>query len=153
VEGDSASSAELYALLSSLSGYPIQQDLAVTGSVNQRGQVQAIGGVNEKIEGFFAVCKLKGLNGEQGVLIPESNVKHLMLRDEVVDAVRDGIFHIYPVTTIDKGIEILTGIEAGERDDEGNYRRGTVNYAVQTRLMELAEKVKSFSFAVNGEKE
>jgi lon-related putative ATP-dependent protease len=153
VEGDSASSAELYALLSSLSGYPIQQDLAVTGSVNQRGQVQAIGGVNEKIEGFFAVCKLKGLTGEQGVLIPQSNVTHLMLRDEVVDAVRDGKFHIYPVSSIDEGIEILTGVEAGEQDDAGNYPQGTINYAVQARLKELAEKVKSFSFAVNGEKE
>jgi lon-related putative ATP-dependent protease len=153
VEGDSASSAELYALLSSLSGYPIQQDLAVTGSVNQRGQVQAIGGVNEKIEGFFAVCKLKGLTGEQGVLIPQSNVTHLMLRDEVVDAVREGKFHVYPVSSIDEGIEILTGVEAGEWDDEGNYPQGTVNYAVQSRLKELAEKVKSFSFSVNGEKE
>jgi lon-related putative ATP-dependent protease len=153
VEGDSASSAELYALLSSLSGYPIQQDLAVTGSVNQRGQVQAIGGVNEKIEGFFAVCKLKGLNGEQGVLIPQSNVKHLMLRDEVVDAVRDGKFHIYPVSTIDEGIEILTGVEAGEQGEDDKYPQGTLNHAVQARLKELAEKVKSYSFSPDGEKE
>lgn len=152
VEGDSASSAELYALLSSLSGYPIQQDLAVTGSVNQRGQVQAIGGVNEKIEGFFEVCKLKGLTGKQGVLIPQSNVIHLMLRDEVVDAVKDGNFHIYPVSTIDEGIAILTGVEAGERGEDGNYPEGTVNHAVQTRLKELAEKVKSFSFSSNGDK-
>ena len=153
VEGDSASSAELYALLSSLSRYPIHQSLAVTGSVNQRGQVQAIGGVNEKIEGFYDVCKLKGLNGEQGVLIPESNVKHLMLRDEVVDAVRDGMFHIYPVTTIDEGIEILTGVPAGEQDPNGNYPQGTVNYAVRARLKELAEKVKSYSFSTDGETE
>lgn len=153
VEGDSASSAELYALLSSLSGYPIHQDLAVTGSVNQRGQVQAIGGVNEKIEGFFDVCKLKGLTGEQGVLIPQSNVVHLMLRDEVVDAVRDGNFHVYPVTTIDEGIEILTGIEAGERDENGHYPQGTINHAVQARLKELAEKVKSYSFSSNGDKQ
>lgn len=152
VEGDSASSAELYALLSSLSDYPIQQDLAVTGSVNQRGQVQAIGGVNEKIEGFFEVCKLKGLTGKQGVLIPQSNVIHLMLRDEVVDAVKDGNFHIYPVSTIDEGIAILTGVEAGERGEDGNYPEGTVNHAVQTRLKELAEKVKSFSFSSNGDK-
>jgi lon-related putative ATP-dependent protease len=153
VEGDSASSAELYALLSSLSGYPIQQDLAVTGSVNQRGQVQAIGGVNEKIEGFYAVCKLKGLTGEQGVLIPQSNVVHLMLRDEVVDAVRDGMFHIYPVSTIDEGIEILTGVEAGEQDEAGNYPQGTVNFAVRARLKELAKKVKEYSFSPDGKKE
>jgi lon-related putative ATP-dependent protease len=153
VEGDSASSTELYALLSSLSGFPIRQDLAVTGSVNQRGQVQAIGGVNEKIEGFFAVCKLKGLNGEQGVLIPQSNVKHLMLREDVVDAVRDGNFHIYPVSTIDDGIEILTGVEAGKQDENGQYPQETVNHAVQARLKELAEKVKSYTFSSNGEKE
>jgi len=153
MEGDSASSAELYALLSSLSELPIHQDFAVTGSVNQRGQVQAIGGVNEKIEGFFDVCKLKGLTGDQGVLIPQSNVIHLMLRDEVVDAVRDGKFHIYPVSTIDEGIEILTGVEAGERDGKGNYPEGTVNDAVQARLKELAEKVKAFSFSPNGRKD
>ncbi len=125
----------------------------MTGSVNQRGQVQAIGGVNEKIEGFFEVCKLKGLTGEQGVLIPESNVIHLMLRDEVVDAVRAGKFHIYPVSRIDEGIAILTGIEAGKQDEEGNYPKGTVNDAVQNRLKELAQKVKSFSYSPNGEKE
>ncbi|HJR79120.1 MAG TPA: AAA family ATPase [Anaerolineales bacterium] len=145
VEGDSASSAELYALLSSLSGYPIRQDLAVTGSVNQRGQVQAIGGVNEKIEGFFEVCKLKGLTGQQGVIIPESNVKNLMLREEVVQAVRDGKFHVYPVSTIDRGIELLTGIEAGERNAEGEYPENTLNFAVQARLKELAGKVQAFS--------
>lgn len=145
VEGDSASSAELYALLSSLSGYPIRQDLAVTGSVNQRGQVQAIGGVNEKIEGFFEVCKLKGLTGQQGVIIPESNVKNLMLREEVVQAVRDGQFHVYPVSTIDKGIELLTGIEAGERNAEGEYPENTLNFAVQARLKELAGKIQAFS--------
>lgn len=150
VDGDSASSAELYTLLSSLSGYPLRQDLAVTGSVNQRGQVQAIGGVNEKIEGFFKVCKMKGLTGEQGVMIPQSNVEHLMLRDEVVEAVEEGKFHIYPVSTIDEGIELLTGVQAGERDDAGKYPKETVNSAVQSRLKELAEKVKSFSFSSNG---
>ncbi|MGW8250398.1 MAG: Lon protease family protein, partial [Anaerolineales bacterium] len=144
VEGDSASSAELYALLSSLSGYPVQQNLSVTGSVNQRGQVQAIGGVNQKIEGFFDVCKLSGLTGDQGVLIPQSNVKHLMLREDVVDAVKEGRFHIYPVSTIDQGIEVLTGKEAGERDEDGNYPEGTVYHAVQTRLRALAGKVQSF---------
>jgi lon-related putative ATP-dependent protease len=153
LEGDSASSAELYALLSSLSGYPVQQDLAVTGSVNQRGQVQAIGGVNEKIEGFYAVCKLKGLTGRQGVVIPQSNVVHLMLREEVVEAARAGKFHVYPVSTIDEGIEILTGVQAGERDEQGNYQRGTINFAVQERLKELGEKVKPFSFPPDGKKE
>ncbi|MGB7876241.1 MAG: AAA family ATPase [Anaerolineales bacterium] len=153
VDGDSASSAELYTLLSSLSGYPLRQDLAVTGSVNQRGQVQAIGGVNEKIEGFFKVCKMKGLTGEQGVVIPKSNVEHLMLRDEVVEAVREGEFHIYPVSTIDEGIELLTGVQAGAQDDTGKYPDETVNFAVQSRLKELAEKVKSFSFSTNGGKE
>lgn len=152
VDGDSASSAELYSLLSSLSGYPIRQDLAVTGSVNQRGQVQAIGGVNEKIEGFFDVCKLKGLTGEQGVIIPESNIRHLMLRDEVVQAVQDGRFHVYPVSTVDEGIELLTGVQAGERDEKGKYPEDTLNRAVQARLRELAETVKNYSFSVNGEK-
>ena len=144
VEGDSAASAELYALLSSLSGYPIRQGLAVTGSVNQRGQVQAIGGVNEKIEGFFEVCRLKGLTGDQGVIIPRSNVKNLMLRDEVVEAVQDGRFHVYSVSTVDEGIALLTGREAGERDADGAYPEGTVNAAVQERLENLARKVKTF---------
>jgi predicted ATP-dependent protease len=117
----------------------------VTGSVNQRGQVQAIGGVNEKIEGFFDICQARGLTGEQGVLIPASNVKHLMLRQDVVDAVKEGAFHIYPVETVDQGIEVLTGVEAGERDEEGNYPEGTVNYRVAKRLAELAEKRQSFS--------
>jgi lon-related putative ATP-dependent protease len=145
VEGDSASSAELYALLSSLSGYPINQELAVTGSVNQRGQVQAIGGVNEKIEGYYLICKLKGLTGNQGVIIPAANVKHLMLREEVIDAVRQGRFHVYAVSTIDEGIEILTGKEAGRLQEDGTYPEGTVNGAVQKRLRELAEKVKGFA--------
>lgn len=153
VEGDSASSAELYTLLSSLSGYPIRQDLAVTGSVNQRGQVQAIGGVNEKIEGFFEVCKLKGLTGKQGVVIPESNIKNLMLREDVVQAVKDGKFHVYPVSTIDEGIELLTGVEAGQKNAEGQYPRDTVNFAVQARLRELAERVQAFSNHNKAEKE
>jgi lon-related putative ATP-dependent protease len=145
VEGDSAASAELYALLSSLAGYPIRQDLAVTGSVNQHGQVQAIGGVNEKIEGFFEVCKLKGLTGKQGVLIPQSNVKNLMLREDLVEAIRDGKFHVYPIATIDEGIELLTGIDAGERNEQGEYPANTVNHAVQARLRDWAEKVQSFA--------
>lgn len=145
VEGDSASSAELYALLSSLSGLPIRQGLAVTGSVNQRGQVQAIGGVNEKIEGFYAVCEAQGLTGEQGVVIPQANVRHLMLRDKVIDAVREGRFNIYPVSTVDEGIALLTGVEAGEADAEGQYPEGTVNQRVQERLRAMAGKVKEFS--------
>ena len=140
VEGDSASSAELYALLSAIAEAPLKQSLAVTGSVNQDGQVQAIGGVNEKIEGFFDVCKARELTGEQGVLIPASNVKHLMLRKDVIDAVEGGRFHIYPIETIDQGMEVLTGMSAGERDDAGNYPEGSINHRVESRLAELAEK-------------
>ena len=140
VEGDSASSAELYALLSALADLPIKQSLAVTGSVNQHGQVQAIGGVNEKIEGFFDICRAQGMNGEQGVLIPASNVKHLMLRPDVVEAVAAGHFHVYPVETIDQGIELLTGVPAGEPDETGAFPAGSVNQRVEARLRELAER-------------
>jgi lon-related putative ATP-dependent protease len=140
VEGDSASSAELYALLSALAELPIKQGLAVTGSVNQYGQVQAIGGANEKIEGFFDICRAQGLTGEQGVLIPASNVKHLMLRHDVVAAVSAGQFHVYPVESIDQGIEILTGVAAGERNEQGEFPAGSVNQRVEARLSELAEK-------------
>jgi len=145
VDGDSASSTELYALLSAISGVPIKQTLAVTGSVNQRGEVQAIGGANEKIEGFFDVCVARGLDGEQGVLIPAANVKHLMLREDVVDAVAQGKFHIYAVDTVDQGIEILTGRPAGERDDEGVYPEDSINRLVEDRLIELAVKAQEFS--------
>jgi len=145
VDGDSASSAELYALLSALSEVPIKQSFAVTGSVNQRGQVQAIGGVNEKIEGFFDICKSRGLTGDQGVLIPQSNVKHLMLRQEVVDAVADGNFHVYPIETVDQGIEILTGMPAGEMDDDGVFPEGTINRSVVDRLEEMAETQREFN--------
>lgn len=144
MEGDSASSAELYSLLSSLSGFPLRQDLAVTGSVNQRGQVQAIGGVNQKIEGFYDVCQRKGFTGEQGVLIPKSNVKNLMLRDDVLASVREGRFHVWPVETIDEGIEILTGKPAGERNEKGEYPQGSVNRAVQKRIRQLANRVQTF---------
>ena len=139
VEGDSASSAELYALLSALAGLPIKQTLAVTGSVNQHGQVQAIGGVNEKIEGFFDLCKARNLDG-QGVIIPASNVRHLMLRHDVVDAVQAGKFKIYSVESIDQGIEILTGEPAGERDSSGKFPADSVNQRVEARLIEFAEK-------------
>jgi len=144
IEGDSASSTELYAILSTLSGKPIKQYLAVTGSVNQKGEVQAIGGVNEKIEGFYEVCKAKGLNDNQGVVIPASNVENLMLKEEVVDAIRASKFHIYPVKTIDEGIEILTGVKAGERRVDGTYEEETVNHLVQKRLMEMAESIKEY---------
>jgi lon-related putative ATP-dependent protease len=145
VEGDSASSAELYGLLSAIAEVPIKQSLAVTGSVNQHGQVQPIGGVNEKIEGFFDTCKSKGLTGEQGVLIPASNVKNLMLRRDVVEAVEQGKFHVYPVETIDEGIELLTGMEAGEPDLEGNYPEESINGKVHRRLEDFAERQKKFS--------
>jgi lon-related putative ATP-dependent protease len=144
VEGDSASSTELYAILSALSELPIKQNLAVTGSVNQKGDVQAIGGVNEKIEGFFEICKAKGFTGKQGVMIPESNMQNLMLKEEIVEAVKEGKFHIYSVKTIDEGIEVLTGIKAGERQKDGNFEEGTVNYKVDKRLREMAEKLKEF---------
>ncbi|NIQ37265.1 MAG: AAA family ATPase [Proteobacteria bacterium] len=144
VDGDSASSTEVYALLSSLAGLPLRQDIAVTGSVNQKGEIQPIGGVNEKIEGFLDVCKIKGLNGKQGVMIPEQNVKDLMLRKEVVEAVRTGQFHIYPVRTIDEGIEILTGIEAGVPLSKGGYTPRSVNDRVDRRLRDLAEKMRDF---------
>jgi lon-related putative ATP-dependent protease len=151
VDGDSASSAELYALLSALADVPIKQSLAVTGSVNQKGQVQAIGGVNEKIEGFFDICKARGLTGEQGVLIPKANVKHLMLRGEVVDAVRAGDFSVYAVDTIDQGIEILTGIPAGEPDPAGAYPEDTINDRVQKRVEAMAETRQAFGQPAGGE--
>lgn len=144
IEGDSASSTELYALLSAFAGVPIRQGIAVTGSVNQLGQVQPIGGVNFKIEGFYAVCKSKGLTGEQGVIIPKTNERHLMLKEEVVAAVRDGKFHIWSVETIDQGIEILTGVPAGELQEDGNYPEGTINFLVDRRLREMLESMKKF---------
>ena len=144
VEGDSASSTELYAILSALSGLPIKQNIAVTGSVNQKGEVQAIGGVNEKIEGFFEVCKLKGFTGQQGVMIPESNVQNLMLKEEVVQAAKEGKFSIYAVKTIDEGIEVLTGTKAGQKSADGTFEEGTVNYLVDKQLREMANKLKEY---------
>ncbi len=138
LEGDSASSTELYCLLSSLADAPIKQGIAVTGSVNQMGEVQAIGGVSRKIEGFYRTCKILGLTGEQGVIIPESNVRHLMLQQEVVDAVKAGQFHIWSVRTVDEGIEILTGIPAGRADKEGEFPPDTINGRVQSRLRQIA---------------
>jgi predicted ATP-dependent protease len=138
VDGDSASSAELYTLLSALAEAPLRQDLAVTGSVNQLGEVQAIGGVNEKIEGFFDICAARGLSGTQGVLIPAANVQHLMLRDEVIDACAAGRFAVYPVRTIDAGIALLTGRPAGVRGADGAYPEGSLNRAVEDRLKAFA---------------
>jgi predicted ATP-dependent protease len=149
IEGDSASSAELYALLSAISEVPLRQSLAVTGSVNQHGRVQAIGGVNEKIEGFFDLCQARGLTGDQGVLIPAANVKNLMLRHNVIEAVEEGQFQIYPVETIDQGIELLTGQPAGVADEAGNYPEGTINRLVQDKLIELAEKRLAFTNSSN----
>ena len=145
VDGDSASSTEIYALLSSLSQVPIKQYIGVTGSVNQNGEVQAIGGVNEKIEGFFDCCQKKGAMDSQGVMIPESNVKDLMLRQDVVEAVEKGRFHIYPVKTIDQGIEILTGKKGGKRKADGSYPKGSISQLVDDKLNELAEGLKNFA--------
>jgi lon-related putative ATP-dependent protease len=152
VEGDSASSTELYALLSSLSGLPIKQGIAVTGSVNQLGEIQPIGGVNYKVEGFYAVCKAKGLTGDQGVIIPHQNVENLMLKDEVVDAIKDGKFHIWPITCIDAGIEVLTGVSAGVMDDNGNYPEDTVHGRVARKLQTYAERLKEFATPESEEK-
>jgi ATP-dependent Lon protease len=145
VDGDSASSTEIYGILSSLSELPVRQDIAVTGSVNQKGEIQPIGGVNQKIEGFFDVCKTKGLTGTQGVIIPHQNVEDLMLRSDVVETVKQGKFHIYSIKTIDEGIEILTGVRAGENSEDGTYEEGTVNYLVDKKLEEFAQRWKEFS--------
>ena len=145
VDGDSASSAELYALISALAEVPIRQSFAVTGSVNQWGEVQAIGGANEKIEGFFDVCKSRGLDGQQGVLVPRANVQHLMLREDVIEAVQAGKFAIHAVDTIDHGLEILTGIKAGTRSDDGHFEAGTVNRRVEEKLREFAERGRAFA--------
>ncbi len=143
VDGDSASSTELYAILSALSETPIKQSIAVTGSVNQKGEVQAIGGVNEKIEGFFAVCKAKGLNGEQGVMIPASNVSNLMLRQEIVDTVDSDRFHIWSVACIEEGIEVLTGVPAGNKECGGFVPDG-IFARVNLRLAKMAEEMARF---------
>ena len=139
VDGDSASSTELYGLLSSLSGIPINQSIAVTGSVNQKGQIQPIGGVNEKIEGYFQVCKVRGLDGSHGVMIPVQNVDNLQLSDEIVQAVKDKKFHIYSISTIEEGIEVLTGVPAGKKDKDGHFPAGTVNYLVYEKLEKYAK--------------
>ena len=142
VDGDSASSTELYALLSSLANIPINQSFAVTGSVNQKGEIQPIGGVNDKIEGFYQVCKMRGLDGSHSVIIPKQNIRNLNLSDEVVNSVKNGKFHIYAISTIDEGIELLTGVPAGSKDENGNFPAGTVNYLVYNKLKKYADASK-----------
>lgn len=139
VDGDSASSTEAYALLSSLSGIPINQSIAVTGSINQKGEIQPIGGVNEKIEGFYQICKMRGLNGKHGVIIPQQNVRNLHLSDEVIESVKEEKFHIYAITNVEEGIEILTGVPAGKRDKNGNFPAGTINYLAYEKLKKYAK--------------
>lgn len=150
VDGDSASSTEVYAILSCLSKLSLRQDIAVTGSLNQKGEIQPIGGVNEKIEGFFDVCKAKGLNGTQGVIIPYQNEKNLMLRKDVIESVKKGVFHIYSIKTINEGIEILTGIKSGKRKKDGTFPKGTVNHMVDLELQRLATSWRSFTSASEG---
>jgi predicted ATP-dependent protease len=147
IDGDSASSTELYALLSSLASVPIKQSIAVTGSVNQKGEVQPIGGVTEKIEGFFSICKMRGLTGEQGVMIPHQNVDELVLNDEVIEAVKQGQFHIYAVKTIDEGIELLTDVPAGECRVDGTYPPGSIHYLVTQKLKEYTDSFITLSKA------
>jgi lon-related putative ATP-dependent protease len=142
IDGDSASSTELYALLSSLANLPIKQGIAITGSVNQKGEIQPIGGVNEKIEGFFKTCKAKGLTGQQGVIIPQQNIDNLMLSEEVADAVSQGKFHIYPAKNVEEGIEILTGVPAGERQEDGTFPKETVFGRAAERLEEIRVTLK-----------
>ena len=144
VDGDSASSTELYAILSSLSGIPINQSLAVTGSVNQKGEIQPIGGVNDKIEGFYQVCKMRGLDGTHGVIIPIQNVQNLSLSEEIVKAVKDKKFHIYAISSIEEGIEILTGVPAGKKDSYGRFPAGTVNALVYDKLKKFSKFSKDF---------
>src|SRR4030042_3746253 len=141
VDGDSASGAELMALLSSLVQLPVFQGIAVTGSVSQKGEIQPIGGVNEKIEGFFEVCREKGLTGKQGVMIPEANVKDLMLKSKVVEAVRKGQFHVFPSSHIEQGLEILTGKKAGKKKKDGFYPKNSINFQIESRLRKLNEIV------------
>ena len=152
VEGDSASSSEAYCLLSSLSNIPIKQNIAVTGSINQLGQIQPVGGVTQKIEGFYHVCKVKGFTGDQGVIIPKQNESNLVLKDEVIEAVRDGKFHVYSVETVDQGISILTGVEAGEMQPDGEYPEGTVYRAVEDTLRRMAENWAKVAAAAEREK-
>lgn len=149
VDGDSASSTEIYGILSALSDVPLRQDIAITGSVNQKGEIQPIGGVNYKVEGFFDVCRAKRLTGKQGVMIPHQNIRDLMLRKDVVKAVEDGKFHIWAVKTIDEGIELLTGKVAGSKDKAGKYPAGTIHHLANKKLEEYAQRLKEFGPGVS----
>jgi predicted ATP-dependent protease len=145
VDGDSASSTEIYVLLSAIADIPLRQDIAVSGSVNQMGEIQAVGGISEKVEGFYEICKKTGLTGSQGVIIPRQNLSNLILSKEVQRAAERGVFHIYAVDTIDQGLEILTGMESGRRTPKGTYKAGSVNARVEERLREMAYQVKHFN--------
>jgi lon-related putative ATP-dependent protease len=151
IDGDSASSTEYYVLVSAISGLPLKQGIAVTGSVSQRGEIQPIGGVNYKIKGFFDICKAKGLTGEQGVMIPHKNIRNLMLDQEVVDAVAEGKFHIWPVTTVEEGLSILMGMDAGKLQEDGSYPEATVYRKVDDRLKEISEIVRKFAKELEGD--
>ena len=144
IDGDSASSTEYYVLVSAIGEVPLKQGIAVTGSVSQKGEIQPIGGVNYKIKGFFDICKAKGLTGEQGVMIPDKNIRNLMLDQEVVDAVAEGKFNIWPVKSVDEGLKFLTGMDAGLRQEDGTYPEGTLYRKVDDRLREISEIVRKF---------
>ncbi|HAA54527.1 MAG TPA: ATP-dependent protease, partial [Myxococcales bacterium] len=152
IDGDSASFAECCVLLSAISEVPLRQDLAVTGSINQHGGVQAIGGANEKIEGFFDLCHARGLTGTQGVIIPKSNVPHLMLRRDVVEAVKRGEFHIYPIEHVEEGLQLLTGLTPGKRNKNGNFAKNTMHGHVEIKLKDMFDKVKQASKAPKSQK-
>jgi len=139
IEGDSATCAELYAILSSIADVPLKQSFAVTGSMDQRGEVQPVGGINEKIEGFFELCRIRGLDGSHGVIIPRRNVKHLMLKEDIRKAIEDRAFHIYAIDYVDEGLEILTDMKSGELQPDGTYPEGTINYFVMKKLEEMSE--------------
>jgi predicted ATP-dependent protease len=153
VDGDSASSAELYCLLSTIADIPLKQSLAVTGSVNQLGEIQAVGAVNEKIEGFFNVCKTRGLTGDQGVIIPATTQQNLMLNSEVTEAIRKGLFHIYAVRTVDEGMEILTGLKAGKQNKNGTYPPNTINGRVANRLDEYINLAQKYNVTLTQSKD
>ena len=152
VDGDSASTAEAVALLSAIAGVPLRQGLAMTGAINQHGQVQAIGGIDEKIEGFFDLCALRGLDGSHGVLMPKSNVRHLMLHRRVVEAVEAGLFRIWAIDHVDEALELFTGLPAGQRDEDGRFPPGSVNRLVEDRLRRLAERRRDFGKGPSGPK-
>jgi predicted ATP-dependent protease len=151
IEGDSASAAELIALVSAIADAPLRQDLAITGSVNQHGQIQPIGGVNEKIEGYFAVCSAKGLSGSQGVLIPRANQRNLMLKSDVIEAVKAGKFHIWPISTVEEGLDLMTGLDVGDIQSDGSYPENTLYHLVMAQLAEFAKSAEHAVDTITGE--